>query len=467
MSPARRLLARAFANVRVRVTAAALLAVACAMGAAVGIVYGVLTHDRQRVLIATADEQAREVAAYNPHLVTPLALDDNVTIHSGPLVQVIRDGRVIGASRPLKNQGPLWLPGDPQVQSNEVQLGLGTDVQAVSVPITTSAGLKATVEVVTSLEQYDHSAAAIERLLDFGMPLLLAVVGFICWFIVGRALRPIELMRREVAEVATIHGAHRVAEPATDDEVGRLARTLNSMLDRIEASSERERRFVSDASHELRSPIANIRTAVEVALHRPEHAEWASVAEEVLSQNARMDRLVEELLLLARSDEGGLQPAAMATDLADVAEAVVAAHHAPAPRAVLRADRAPVAVPAAYLERMIANLVDNARRFAASTVEVSVWHDAGWSYASVRDDGPGVPMSERRRIFERFVRLDEARDRGEGGFGLGLAIVSDLCRFYGGTVDVADSHPGAVFTLRFPLVEMAASTPPIPEPAPA
>jgi signal transduction histidine kinase len=303
--------------------------------------------------------------------------------------------------------------------------------------------------VVTSLEQYDHSAAEVERLLDFGMPLLLAIVGCICWFMVGRALRPIELMRREVAEVATIHGGHRVPEPATDDEVGRLARTLNSMLDRIEASSERERRFVSDASHELRSPIANIRTAVEVALHRPEQAEWRSVAEEVLSQNYRMDRLVEELLLLARSDEGGLLPAAESTDLALVAETVVAASDL----ASLRAEPALVAVPAAYLERMIANLIDNARRFARAGVEVTVWSEGGHGHLSVRDDGPGVPAAERRRIFERFVRLDEARDRDEGGFGLGLAIVSDLCRFYGGTVEVGDADPGAVFTLSLPLVD--------------
>ena len=111
--------------------------------------------------------------------------------------------------------------------------------------------------------------------------------------IVGRALRPIELMRREVASVAGSPGLHRVVEPETDDEVGRLARTLNSMLDRIESSSERERRFVSDASHELRSPIANVRTELEVALHRPAAADWPVVATGVLGENERMDRLVE------------------------------------------------------------------------------------------------------------------------------------------------------------------------------
>ena len=128
--------------------------------------------------------------------------------------------------------------------------------------------------VVVSLDQYDRSVGSVQRLLEIGLPILLAVVGLICWMMVGRALRRIEILRREVAEVAVRPGEHRVADPLTDDEVGRLARTLNSMLDRLEASSARERRFVADASHELRSPIANIRTAVEVALHRPDAADW-------------------------------------------------------------------------------------------------------------------------------------------------------------------------------------------------
>jgi signal transduction histidine kinase len=459
--------ARAFANVRVRVTAAALLAVACALVVGIVIVDARLQHDRQRVLVATASEQAREVAYYNPEFANPILLPQDATVQNGGLVQVIRDGRVIAASHPLHGLPPLWSPGDPEVQTNYVQIGGGQDVHVVAVPLPNPPGGKpTTIAVVTSLDQYDHSVSEIERLLDYGTPILLLVLGLICWFIVGRALRPIELMRREVAEVASIRGHHRVAEPAPDDEVGRLARTLNSMLDRIEASSERERRFVSDASHELRSPIANIRTAIEVALHRPERADWTSVAEEVLSQNGRMDRLVDELLLLARSDEGGLLPASGTTDLAAVAETVVAAYPSRYPVVVLHSSPALVAVPSGYLERMLANLVDNARRFATSRVEVTVDCDGTTSSVSVRDDGPGVPEADRGRIFERFVRLDEARDRGEGGFGLGLAIVSDLCRVYGGRVEVGDGDPGAVFTLRFPAAPAPARVAPITEPAP-
>jgi signal transduction histidine kinase len=308
------------------------------------------------------------------------------------------------------------------------------------------------VAVVVSLDQYDRSVTSVRRLLEVGLPILLAVVGLICWWMVGRALRRIEALRREVAEIATGPGEHRVAVPATDDEVGRLARTLNSMLDRMEHLSARERRFVADASHELRSPIANIRTAVEVALHRPETADWERVAGEVLTEDGRMGRLVEELLLLARSDEGCLLTASEGHDVLAVARHVVCSgDYTGSPQVEVSGSPAHVNIPGAYLERIIANLVDNARRFAASHVDVLVDHHDRMAILEVRDDGPGVPEAAQGRIFERFVRLDEARDREHGGFGLGLAIVADLCRAYGGNIEVADANPGAAFTVSFPL----------------
>jgi signal transduction histidine kinase len=307
--------------------------------------------------------------------------------------------------------------------------------------------------VVTSLDQYDRSVSVIDRLLQIGIPVLLIVVGVICWLIVGRALRPIELMRRQVASVAGSSDLQRVREPATDDEVGRLARTLNSMLDAIESSSERERRFVSDASHELRSPIANIRTELEVALHRPAAADWSTVAHGVLSENERMDRLVEALLLLARSDEGGLPAATQPTDLAGVVASVV--RKVTPGEAVVVSEGAGSAVlvqmPEVYLEQVVSNLVDNACRFAQTSVTVTASASSDVALLEVRDDGPGIAEADRDRVFERFVRLDEARDRGEGGFGLGLSIVATLCRAYGGSIEVHRGNPGAVFLARFPL----------------
>jgi signal transduction histidine kinase len=465
----RRIVGRLLASVRVRVTATAVLAVACALGAAAFLLEGSLQHDRQRILVGTAQSQAMEVADFNPQMTLPLVLPADSTLQSG-LVQVLRNGKLLGESRPLavEKLPPLWLPGDPQMQQNSyVFSGQAQDVHVVAVPVTTGSKVKATVVVVTSLDQYDTSLADVRKILEIGMPILLAVVGIICWAIVGRALRPIEALRREVTEIATTPGPLRIADPGTGDEVGRLARTLNSMLDRIEAASARERRFVSDASHELRSPIANIRTEIEVALHHPEYADWPSVAHDVLTENDRMGRLVQELLLLARADEGSLLPPSGATDLGEVAESADTEVAAGGPQIFVSAVVAPVAVPPIYLERIVANLVGNARRFAASRIDVTVTREGSYAVLRVRDDGPGVPPAERDHIFERFVRLDEARDRGDGGFGLGLAIVADLCRAYGGHIEVGDAAPGAVFTLRFPLVHGVRLKRRLKHPAPA
>jgi signal transduction histidine kinase len=413
----------------------------------------VLQHDRHNVLVTTAQVQAREVEALNQTLKPPLELPYAPTLQSG-LVQVLSNGRILAASHLLRGEPALWTPGDPVIQSfPDGSLAPARDVRIVAEPVKVGRD-SATVAVVVSLDQYDRSITSVRRLLEVGLPILLAVVGLICWWMVGRALRRIEALRREVAEMATRPGEHRVAAPATDDEVGRLARTLNTMLDRMEQLSARERRFVADASHELRSPIANIRTAVEVALHRPESADWQRVASEVLTEDGRMARLVEELLLLARSDEGRLLTASEGHDLLTVARHVVCSGEYVGPPVVaVSGTPAQVLVPGAYLERIVANLVDNARRFATSRVEVLVERQDRTAILEVRDDGPGVPDSARYRIFERFVRLDEARDREHGGFGLGLAIVADLCHAHGGTIEVTDGQPGAVFTVRFPLAK--------------
>jgi signal transduction histidine kinase len=457
IQPIVRVVRRLLAGVRVRVTAAAVLAVACALGVSSAFIGVSLQHYRQHVLMTAADQQAADVADFNPEFALPLILPEPTSPESG-YVQVVLDGKVVAASHPLKDMPPLWEPGQPPIQRNDTVLaGLAHDVHVVAVPIR-PAGVKATVVVVASLDQYDRSLGYVYRLLEVGMPILLVVVGIICWAIVGRALRPIEALRREVGDVAGVAGTHRVAEPVTNDEVGRLARTLNSMLERLEASSARERRFVSDASHELRSPIANLRTEIEVALHRPERADWPRVGQEVLTQDERMARLVDELLLLARSAEGGLPVPATPVDLAELVESVTDAVPETLPTMAVQTVPAPVAIPPGYLERIVDNLVDNARRYAASRVEVRVGRLDQWAVLQVRDDGPGIPEPERTHIFERFVRLDEARDRGHGGFGLGLAIVADLCRAYGGAIEVGDAGPGAVFTVRLPL-----SQTPLPE----
>lgn len=454
----RLLTGRLGSSVRVRVTATALLAVAVAVVVIALVVAAGLHHDRRKALTASATEQAQEIMSFNPGLRRPLILPPKATVQSG-LVQVVADGQVLGSSRPLRFLGPLWAPGQSEVQPVPDQLAaIAPDGWVVAVPVS-GGRTKAAVVVVISMEQYDHSISEVTTLLEWTSAVLLAFLAVVCWFSVGRALRPIESMRREVSEVATVHSVHRVAEPPGDDEVARLARTLNSMLDRIQASTERERRFVADASHELRSPIANIRTELEVALHTPDLADWPEVAGEVLGQNQRMEQLVSGLLLLARSDEGSLIEAEEPTDLVRLLVDLVGGLPA-TPRVIVEVAEgsgpAAVGVPRVYLERMVGNLVDNARRFAATHVRVRVSTPGPLVELRVQDDGPGVPEGDRQRIFERFVRLDEARHRREGGFGLGLAIVADLSRFYRGSIEVTSASPGAEFVLRLPAAAVPA-----------
>jgi signal transduction histidine kinase len=469
----RKWLLRRTPGVRARVTLAAILAMAVAFAVSAFLVERTLQHDRTNILNETGQLDLQEVLALNPTL-GPNWKVENSSIAEGGLLQidqaVDQNVKAVAFSKVLRGVPALWNPQTEGIQAQTdpeladyPQLAKALDVHQINL-VVPEAKPRTTVVVLVSLSQYDRGVRSIQRLLEFGLPILLAVLALICWYMVGLALTRIEKLRREVNEVATRPGGRRVAEPRTDDEVGRLARTLNSMLDRLEELSSRERRFVADASHELRSPIANIRTALEVALHRPDEADWHRVAADVLTEDHRMGRLVEELLLLARSDEGRLMTSDGVSDLLAATQrsvAMVSAAHGPDPEVtglpVL------VGVPDAYLEHIVANLVANAKRFATARVEVRVRSEGSQAVLSVRDDGPGVLAADRDRIFERFVRLDEARDREHGGFGLGLAIVADLVRAYGGRIEVGDAVPGAVFWVRFPLARTQAA--PAPPPA--
>ena len=156
--------------------------------------------------------------------------------------------------------------------------------------------------VLTSLAGYERGVALVSNALLVTVPVLVILVAALVWWVVGRALRPVESMRREVARITAERLDRRVPPPATADEIGRLAGTLNDMLDRLQASRDAQRRFVADASHELRTPIANIRLALEVAVAHPDRADWPAVADDVLQQDIRMERLTADLLQVARDD---------------------------------------------------------------------------------------------------------------------------------------------------------------------
>ena len=300
-----------------------------------------------------------------------------------------------------------------------------------------------------SITEVDETVDSITDALFVGVPLLVLLVGGLTWWFAGRALRPVEAIRAEAAAItgSTIH--RRVPEPTTDDEVGRLARTMNSMLDRLEETSLRQRRFVSDASHELRSPVAVIRTQLEVALRRGDATDWPSVAHRVLAEDQRLEEAVGELLELARSEEGE----ELRTTDVDLDEIVLEEVARPRRIAVdpSRVSAGRVHGNAAQLTSVVRNLLDNGCRHATTRVDIHVVVDGPEVVLIVDDDGPGVPVGDRERVFERFTRLDEGRSRDAGGVGLGLAMVRAIAERHGGHVTIEDAPiGGARFVVRLP-----------------
>ncbi|WP_393078076.1 sensor histidine kinase [Streptomyces sp. LN704] len=276
-----------------------------------------------------------------------------------------------------------------------------------------------------------------------GLPLLLAVVAAVTWRVTRRALRPVEGIRSEMAAITASEDlARRVPVPDTQDEVAGLARTTNETLAALETSVERQRRFVADASHELRSPIASLRTQLEVGAAHPELLDVTGAVEDTV----RLQRLAADLLLLARLDAGE-RPAGTRFDLAALAREEVSRR----PGVTVEGASAEVVGSRGQMVRLLGNLLDNARRHARSRVAVTLRTEGPWAVLEVADDGAGVPAAERERIFERFVRLDEARGRDDGGAGLGLAIARDVALRHGGTLTVGEARGGgALFTLRLP-----------------
>ena len=312
-------------------------------------------------------------------------------------------------------------------------------------------GPSRSVLVAYSLGAADHAIDLVELSLGIAFPVLALLVGALVWALTGWALRPVEAIRAEVAELSATDLRRRVPEPAVNDEIGRLARTMNAMLKRLEASNDRQRQLVGDVSHELRNPLASLQAQLEVATAHPGAASQSMLEGSVVEVN-RMSQLVEDLLTLARLDEGMLRLRPADVDLDDLV--LVQADRLRAQGkvdvSVKGVSAARVRGDEAQLARVVANLSDNAQRYARSRVEFATAQRGEFYHLLVTDDGPGVPWFERERIFERFVRLDTARAHEGTGAGLGLAIVREIVRAHGGEVWVEDAQPGARVVVRLP-----------------
>lgn len=317
--------------------------------------------------------------------------------------------------------------------------------------VTLDSGAPGKVLVAASLEDAAQARNAVLPVLGAGLPILLVLIGAVVWFLTGRALRPVDEMSVEAGRISGGGLSARLSVPPARDELQRLAETLNEMLARLEASSLRQRRFVSDASHELKSPLASIRTIVEVAGRDGSLPEEA--AADVAAEVARMEALVGDLLYLAQHDESPSQDPNGEVDLDRVVASAVglvrAGSGVPIDTSAISAVR--VRGDEAGLGRMVRNLVDNASRHARSGVWVELDEKDGRSRLAVSDDGSGVPDGDAERIFERFVRLDESRARDTGGAGLGLAVVRAVAREHGGDAYVGrPRRGGATFIVELP-----------------
>ncbi|MGC0416468.1 sensor histidine kinase [Embleya sp. AB8] len=444
------------AGVRTRSALAAAVVVALVL--AVAIVAFVLLYRRslERTIDADTSRQARTVAADLSRSgvtggVFPAERGGSV------LVQVVRpNGTVLAWSGALNGRPPMSdaRPTAGRLESEQRRGILGHEdrfrVAAVGVGLPDGTY---TVLVGESVEPIRDSVEDAGALLIVGYPVLVVVVAGATYAFVGRSLGPVEAIRRKVAGIGAARLGDRVPVPEARDEVARLAETMNEMLDRLEKQVDARRRFVADAGHELRSPLTTLRTGLEV-LGTHELAERDGAMVELLTaETARLDRLVDDLILLARADERELRPRFGDVDLDDLVDTERHRLTAQHPGLTVTATTTPVRVrgDAHRLGRVLRNLADNAATHAETSVGFTLREVGDTAIVEVVDDGPGVPVEERERVFERFVRLDESRRRGSGGTGLGLAITREVVGSHGGTVEVVGAESGgALFRVVLP-----------------
>ena len=438
-------------GVRTATTLAATAAVAVILAAAGLVLIALLRTDLTAGVEASVQSRVRDVTSLLDAGTVPAVIP--ATQDDSSVVQVLdATGAVLAASGNVQGEPALARPTSTSVATttSALPIGAGESFRIVAQPVG-----RFTVIVAQTLGPVNRAVARTTRLLLELLPLVLGLVALVTWLGVGRALSPLEQIRRKTATIGGGDLSQRVPLPATRDEVFRLAETMNSMLQRIGASTDLQRRFIADASHELRSPLANFQAVLEVAAQRDELALWRVAGTELAAEQSRMQRLVEDLLVLARLD-GHVPVAQNEVDLDDVVHDAVETlrRHTAVKILVDPLPAVRVLGDGPQLARVARNLLDNAARHARSTVHVSLAADGAWGVVQVGDDGPGVPPEARERIFERFTRLDDARARDGGGSGLGLAISRETALAHGGSLQVAqDASGGARFELRLPLID--------------
>jgi signal transduction histidine kinase len=354
-------------------------------------------------------------------------------------------GRVIAFSDNLARSGPVVNLdiGRPTYITLDRLSGVEDDsFRVIAVPIENGSN-SYVLAVGENVDDLRDAERWLWLTLLFSVPVTAAVLGAVIWWLVGRTLRPVEAIRAQVADIGMTELNRRVPEPETNDEVSRLARTMNEMLDRLERSAGRQQRFVADASHELRSPLTRIRAELEVELARPD-GHLRAAGESTLEEINALHLLIEDLLFLARSDSSAPPRRTRSVDLDEVVASEVryARNQTSVAIDMSRVSGAMVTGDESQLSRLVRNLLDNAVRHANSTVSIVLLEREQLVALRISDDGPGIAPKDRNRVFERFTRLDESRAGDTGGSGLGLAICHEIVRAHGGETRIEASATG-------------------------
>ncbi|PIE26840.1 MAG: two-component sensor histidine kinase [Micrococcales bacterium] len=388
------------------------------------LVGGVLFAVLQALLNRAVEQNARATAQSVAELIEQDRLADPLPVTGVELVQVVNpDGSIRAASANadrmtslLSDAGLADALDGQGVQVPANRAGLSGTLRVVAVAAQDPEGERLSVLAATSTEPLRAANVRLAKGLVVAFPVIGVAVGALAWWVIGATLAPVEHARA------------------------------------------RQRAFVADAAHELRSPLASVRAQLEVAEHVGEAGDLPA---EVLPDVRRLSALVEDLLVLSRLADEARPFTPERVDLTELTRATVQARGSAGVAVRIDAPGRPASVPvdaeADGLSRAIGNLLDNAIRHATSQVVVAVRRDGAHGVVTVRDDGAGIPAAERSRVFERFTRLDDARDRDAGGSGLGLAIVRDIVTRHGGEVTLADARtdggvsPGLVATIRLPL----------------
>lgn len=432
-------------TLRTRVTLVASLSITAAIVLGVVAIYLLQIQSARRTIDSQLRTYAIQIAQSAgigtwPRTLAPSSLDPSAE------AQVIApNGRVLAATRTLAGLPAVYLlaPGSDVPVRQKAADGVVPAEVRIAALRTTVRHRPVTIIATTSTGLLSQVNSGFARDLAIALPVILVLAAAVTWLVVGWALRPVDRIRRAVTGITSAGLSRRVPEPGTSDEIEHLAKTMNDMLTRLDDSARRQHRFVADASHELRSPLAAIRTTLEVGLAHPNTAPWPVIAERAAQQSERLEDLIQQLLLLAKADEHQLAAQQQIVDIAALLHDVVAstqAYHVD-----VKLDAAAVLSVVGnpdHLERLLRNIIDNAVRHANRHVIITATVTSDQVRIEIDDDGPGIPTEDRKRVFDRFVRLDNSRERNSGSAGLGLAIAREITLAHRGRIVIADNLAG-------------------------